>query len=680
MLRRRVGVLVAAVAATWTGCAFAQANAATANIAPAPTAAAVQVHSLAEDAKTFGTREFLRNADISPNGKKVVILVSAAGAATTANVIDIPTGAITRLAQTSGRPERLSVCQFAGDQHVVCQYGGVDHVGTILAAFSRMFSIGTDGTKLRQLGQRESDRGEYVMQSDGDVIDWMVGAEGKLLMERTYVPEVGTTGHLMSRTKAGLGVDVVDLDTLKETAVERPREQVTNYWTDGRGNVRVMASSAKDQLTGDLIGTETFQYRTSGSKEWVPLGEYDEMTREGIYPLAIDGERNALFARQRINGRDALVQIALDGTKATTLIAKNDRVDIDDVVRFGRGQRVIGYTYADERRKIVYFDPEFEKLRNALARAVPNAAGLDFMGSSSDGQLLLVLASSDTNPGVFYVFSRPTHSLVEVGRIRPELEGRTLAAVKPIEVPAADGTLIPAYLTLPPGSSGKGLPAVVLPHGGPSARDEWGFDWLPQFLAARGYAVIQPNYRGSDGYGDAWLAKNGFQGWRTSIGDVTAAAKYLVSQGIAKPDKLAIVGWSYGGYAALQSAVTEPTLYKAAIAIAPVTDFAMTKADAQDYTNAELVKRLIGSGPHITEGSPLQNAARIQIPVLLVHGDMDINVNIHQSQAMLGALKRVGTSADMVTFSGLDHQLDDTDARVAMLTKIGELLDRTIGR
>jgi hypothetical protein len=214
MLRRRVGVLVAAVAATWTGCAFAQANAASANVAPAPTAAAVQVHSLAEDAKTFGTREFLRNADISPNGKKVVILVSAAGAATTANVIDIPTGAITRLAQTSGRPERLSVCQFAGDQHVVCQYGGVDHVGTILAAFSRMFSIGTDGTKLRQLGQRESDRGEYVMQSDGDVIDWMAGAEGKLLMERTYVPEVGTTGHLMSRTKAGLGVDVVDLDTL----------------------------------------------------------------------------------------------------------------------------------------------------------------------------------------------------------------------------------------------------------------------------------------------------------------------------------------------------------------------------------------------------------------------------------------------------------------------------------
>src|SRR5206468_8309206 len=161
--------------------------------------------------------------------------------------------------------------------------------------------------------------------------------------------------------------------------------------------------------------------------------------------------------------------------------------------------------------------------------------------------------------------------------LRPELEGRQLASVTSVAVPASGGVNIPAYLTLPPSGASKNLPAVVLPHGGPSDRDRWGFDWLAQFLAARGYAVIQPNYRGSSGFGDAWLGEEGFKAWRTSIGDVSAAARWLSSQGIADPKRLAIVGWSYGGYAALQSAVSEPSLYKAVVAVAPVTDLGKLK-------------------------------------------------------------------------------------------------------
>ena len=201
-------------------------------------------------------------------------------------------------------------------------------------------------------------------------------------------------------------------------------------------------------------------------------------------------------------------------------------------------------------------------------------------------------------------------------------------------VKGSDGTLIPGYLTLPAGSTGKNLPAVVLPHGGPSARDEWGFDWLAQFLAARGYAVLQPNYRGSAGFGDAWLVENGFKSWKTSIGDITASAKWLASEGIADPNRIAVVGWSYGGYAALQSAVVEPQLYKAVVAIAPVTDLGMLKREYDEYTNARLVADFIGSGPHIEQGSPLRNASKIKVPVLLVHGDIDQNVGVAQSAEM----------------------------------------------
>ena len=262
---------------------------------------------------------------------------------------------------------------------------------------------------------------------------------------------------------------------------------------------------------------------------------------------------------------------------------------------------------------------------------------------------------------------------------RPELEGRTLASVKPITITAADGTAIPAYLTLPPGKPAKGLPAVVLPHGGPSSRDEWGFSWLAQFLAARGYAVLQPQYRGSAGFGDTWLNDNGFKNWRTSIGDITTSTKWLAAQGIADPDRTAILGWSYGGYAALQSAATEPSLYKAVIAIAPVTDLAMLKNDFRDFTIKEIVEKEVGSGPHVAEGSPLRHAADFRVPVLLVHGDLDTNVKIAHSEKMDAALKAAGKQSELLTFKGLNHQLDDSDARTQMLTRIGELLERTIG-
>ena len=234
-------------------------------------------------------------------------------------------------------------------------------------------------------------------------------------------------------------------------------------------------------------------------------------------------------------------------------------------------------------------------------------------------------------------------------------------------------------MTIPAGTTGKNLPAVVLPHGGPSARDEWGFDWLAQFLAARGYAVIQPNYRGSAGFGDEWLNSNGFKNWKTSIGDVTASAKYLVARGIADPQRMAILGWSYGGYAALQSAVIEPKLYKAAVAIAPVTDLEMVRNESKGFTNSRLVRDFVGSGEHLVEGSPLRNVASIQVPILLAHGDRDSNVGIAQSEKMDAALRSAGKSSELIRFKDLDHQLSDSDARVMLLTRIGEFLDKAIG-
>lgn len=179
-----------------------------------------------------------------------------------------------------------------------------------------------------------------------------------------------------------------------------------------------------------------------------------------------------------------------------------------------------------------------------------------------------------------------------------------------------------------------------MPHGGPSARDEWGFDWMAQFFAARGYAVLQPNYRGSAGYGDAWFQENGFRSWNVAIGDVIDGGRWLVKEGIADPHQLAIFGWSYGGYAALQSAVVDPTLFKAVVAIAPVSDLNALKEEHRHWRDWELVSEFIGNGPHTREGSPVEQAGRIHVPVLLFHGELDSNVGVQQSRTMQAGSRR----------------------------------------
>lgn len=305
---------------------------------------------------------------------------------------------------------------------------------------------------------------------------------------------------------------------------------------------------------------------------------------------------------------------------------------------------------------------------------------MHILDESADGKYKLVYALSANGPGKYYRYDSTTHHLEELLGERPWLDGRALGPVRVVSYPSGDGVNVPAYLTLPPGSTDpRGLPAILLPHGSPGSRDELGFDWLTQFFAARGYAVLQPNFRGSAGYGNAWFVQNGFKSWKLAIGDVNAGARWLVAQGIADPGRIGIFGWSYGGYAALQANVADPGLYKAAVAVAPVTDLTLLKEEAGRYTNEDIERAYIGSGPHILEGSPARNAGRIVPPVLIFHGDADFTVDIAQSRRMVSALKGAGKPCDLVVFPGLDHQLADGEARAAMLARAGAFMDAHLG-
>jgi len=190
--------------------------------------------------------------------------------------------------------------------------------------------------------------------------------------------------------------------------------------------------------------------------------------------------------------------------------------------------------------------------------------------------------------------------------------------------------------------------------------------------------VLQPNFRGSEGYGTAWYGTNGVRGWKTSVGDVTDAGRWLVKQGMADPAKLAIVGWSYGGYAALQSNVLDPDLFKAVVAIAPVTDWELMKAKAGQYTDVFLTADYIGSGPHVKEGSPAQNVQVFKAPVLMFQGDNDLNVDVGQSKFMDKELKKAGKSSELIIYKDLTHSLSDGGVRADMLRKSDAFLRKQL--
>ena len=644
----------------------------------ASASAFAQDSSLIADAKAFGARESVVEPRLSPDGTTVMYITPGPGAKTYAAISNLATGKTSVFANADGNPDILRWCDYSAPDRAVCRVTGAVTNAGVLISFGRLLSMSTDGKDAKQLGQPSSFYDAGLRQLDATVLDWGNRMDGKLLMARNYVPEAGKIGTHLVETKSGLGVDRVDTRTVQASPVEMPKDAASDYLSDGRGNVRIMRIDQTDS-SGNLTGRVKYDYRRAGSRDWKTLADFapaDDQMR----PLAVDADIDSVYTLKKKDGRDGLYAIKLDGSGAETLIAANPQVDIDDVVRVGDGLKVIGYTYADESRHAVYFDPEFKQLAASLSKVLPNLPLVDFVDSSADGRKLLIFASSDNDPGRYYVFDRDAKTLNEAMLARPELEGRALAQQKPVTIPGSDGAQIPAYLTLPPGKEAKNLPAVILPHGGPSARDEWGFDWLPQFLAARGYAVLQPEYRGSAGYGDTWMNVNGFKNWRTSMSDIAASTKWLAAQGISDPKRTAIVGWSYGGYAALMEGETDSSLYKAVVAVAPVTDLQGLKQDAQNYTNAEIVEDFVGSGPHVIDGSPDRHAEQIQVPVLLAHGDMDQNVHFTQSQKMAAALQGAGKQVEFLQYKGLDHQLDDSTARTDLLTHIAELLERTIGQ
>jgi dipeptidyl aminopeptidase/acylaminoacyl peptidase len=628
-------------------------------------------------AEAFGKREGIEDITLSPDGTKIAYIEPSQGQGNRLYTVDLA-GAQTPKAVLSatGDPERLNDCDWVSNVRLVCRIYAVSKFAGERFGATRIIAVNSDGTNLKVLSKRQGNNADYFAFYGGEVIDFLPGDDGAVLMGREYVPE-SATGTMIAKDEEGYGVDRIDTNKVTSKRVVKPSRLASDYISDGLGNVRIMSLMIQDGAFDS--GRRKFFYRAASGGNWETMGEYDFNSETGFLPIAVDPAENAAYGFEKRDGRFALYKVKLDAGLAKTLVYARDDVDVDNVVTLGRQKKIVGLSFATQKRQAIYFEPELSKLAKSLAKALPDTGMISFGGLSADGNKVIVGSWSDTNAGQYYLYDKVAGSVSPLFAARPELDGYKLAPVKPVMAKAADGTEIPAYLTLPPGSSGKGLPAIVMPHGGPSARDEWGFDWLAQFYANRGFAVLKPNYRGSAGYGDGWYVNNGFQSWKLAVGDVNDSGRWLVAEGIADPSKLAIVGWSYGGYAALQSAVLDADLFKAIVAIAPVTDLAKLKEESRGYSNYRIVGDFVGTGPHIVDGSPARNADKFKVPVALFHGDLDLNVGIFQSRFMADQLKGAGKAVDLTIYPKLDHGLEDSAARADMLAKSDAFLRKALG-
>jgi dipeptidyl aminopeptidase/acylaminoacyl peptidase len=635
-----------------------------------------------DPATAFGARPSLSMISLSPDGASIAFVAPAEGMGSilfTTRLGEHPR--TISVLSADGKPWRMHRCDWVATTRLACEVYAVQRAAVTnfeLVTLTRLIAVDADGKNQRLLSTRQTAYAHGLQGYGGEIIDRLPDEDGVVLMSRMYVPE-DHTGSILGSTKKGLGVDRIDTRTGQSQMVEIPRDGAISYLSDGRGHIRIMEMRVQDNSLGQWRSYHRYFYRTASSRDWQPLGTYDFLDRTGFYPLAVDPDLNVVFGLKKKDGREALYKIALDGSLHDELVFERPDVDVSGIVDIGRRQRPIGVTYVTDRTHVEYFDADIEKMHASLLRALPQTPEISIPDSSTDESELLVRAAGDHDPGKYYRFDRHARQMQPLLSVREQLDGVPLAPVNSVDYPAQDGTRIPAYITFPPGKdSAKGLPAIVMPHGGPGARDAGGFNWLAQFFAHQGYVVLQPNFRGSAGYGDAWFEHNGFQSWKVAIGDVLDAGRWLVTEGTADPAKLAIVGWSYGGYAALQSAIVDPNVFKAVIAIAPVTDLNALKEERRGWSNYEVMEQMIGDGPHVREGSPLQNVSRLRVPVLLFHGTFDRNVSYVQSKDMAAACSAAHARCELVTFDGLDHQLDDSTARTQLLRKSDDFLKQSL--
>lgn len=454
-----------------------------------------------------------------------------------------------------------------------------------------------------------------------------------------------------------------------------------SFAVDHDGKVRYASGENKE-------GTVAKLFRMGNDGKWAEIASrktYDD-SGEDSQPVGFAADNKNVYMAVVHEGKPETLELLDPETKDSKVLFEDKVVDVGGYIWNHDHTQVLGVNYEDGIPANKYFDltdPESALLAN-LDKAFAGQA-VDVTSQSKDGKLLLLHAYSDTDPGSFYLFDttskKATFLLANRSWIKPE----EMSAMKPITVKARDGLTLHGYLTIPRGSNGKNLPMVMYVHGGPHGiRDDWGWEPAVQFLANRGYAVMQMNYRGSGGYGDKFLS-SGYRKWGTTMqDDLTDSVKWAENQGIVDSTRVCIFGGSYGGYAALMSAVREPDLYKCTIGYAGVYSMPLqaAKSDTARFDAGQTY--LSHAFPETLAGQQAQSSAyqveKLKAAVMLAHGKKDERVPIANMYFLIDQMAKVGKKPEVVVVQDKEmHGFYEPEHNVDLYNKIQAFLAEHIG-
>ena len=469
----------------------------------------------------------------------------------------------------------------------------------------------------------------------------------------------------------------VDIATGERTLLRQNDDRITGWTFDWDENLRFASRTREDGFTEIL--------RIDGD-QFTKVYETDPLEEAGIIAFTKDNKQVYMSTNK---GRNFTELVLFDPlSMKETLVDKDPlgRVDLGGAA-FNRLTRELEFIiYVDARRRIYFRNQEREREYNFLREQFP---GMEIgLGSQDKEQRVrLITVYSDTDPGATYLFERAAKKVAFQYRPRPKLKPEHLSPVQPISYPSSDGLEIPAYLTLPKGLEPKNLPLIVLPHGGPWARDYWGYDSYAQFLANRGYAVLQMNFRGSTGYGKAFLDAGNGQWGELMQDDITWGIKHLVTEGIADPQRAGIMGGSYGGYATLAGVTFTPDVYRAAVAIVAPSNLNTLLASIPPYW--ESIRKFFHlrmGDPGTPEGkaqlerqSPLSHIEKIRTPLMVVQGANDPRVKKAEADQIIVAMRDNGIPVEYICAPDEGHGFARPVNNMAFLAAAEKFLAKHLG-
>ncbi len=491
----------------------------------------------------------------------------------------------------------------------------------------------------------------------------------------------------MERTGSDPTLDLIKVNLDTGRGVRMPlytgTNSTTNWIMDDNGRVVARTDFSEKRSLYEVRAVDP-----SGAERVI----YSENTKRPSISLAGFSEREGALIALKYEESDfaQMFEMSLTDGKLTGPLRSRDNAEIAGVIN-DENKVVMGVAYSGLYPSYELFDETLNRDVKSAIAAMPDAA-VSLVSWTDDWSKILLFAEGGAQPPRYMLFDRAAKKLSQVARSRPDIKPEEIGEVITIEYKARDGLAIPALITWPVGVAAdqrKNLPMVVMPHGGPESYDSVGFDWLAQFLANEGYVVLQPNFRGSGGFGYSF-AEAGYGQWgRKMQDDVTDGANAMINMEWADPDRTCILGWSYGGYAALAGGALTPDTYKCVVSIAGVSDLKTmlgheireNGADSRAYA---YWKNVIGDpakdGAAIEAVSPYRLADKFKAPVLLIHGADDLVVPDRQSELMEQALKAANKPVTYLRIGKDDHSLIAPDSRTKALTAIAAFLKSHIGK